>query len=353
MTAAKFNPIRFQKENHPARMLTRDSSGELAESTVPLEFRTDPLTSRTLRLVRFDLEKIIRPDLDALEKQSREMFCPFCPPVVEQITPKFTTDLFADGNICTGEAYTFPNNGPYDVYGAVVVMSRERHFIRLNEFDRDIVCNALLAAQTYLKRVQETDPAAKHHFIAWNYMPPSGGSLVHPHIQSNAGYYPTVAQRQVLEASTRYRAEKGTNYWSDLIEQEKRLGERYLGSIGGSEWLTAFAPMGRLSDIVAVFPGKASVLELTESDLQALTAGLLKVFRHLGEHNLISFNLATYSGFDSGSFWTHVRITPRGSLLYSPMETSDQFYYQVLQDENVCIFPPETACAMLKSRFQA
>ncbi|MCJ7605097.1 MAG: hypothetical protein MUO19_03575, partial [Dehalococcoidales bacterium] len=215
----------------------------------------------------------------------------------------------------------------------------------------DIVFNALLAAQTYLKRVQETDPAAKHHFIAWNYMPPSGGSLVHPHIQSNAGYYPTVTQKQVIESSARYREDKGTNYWSDLIEQEKRLGERYLGKIGGSEWLTAFAPMGRLSDVVAVFPGKASVLELTGSDLQDLTAGLLNIFPCLDEHNLLSFNLATYSGFDSGNFWTHVRITPRGSLLYSPMETSDQFYYQVLQDENVCIIPPETACTLLKKRF--
>ncbi|MCJ7604682.1 MAG: hypothetical protein MUO19_01435, partial [Dehalococcoidales bacterium] len=125
MTAANFNPIPLQKETRPARMLTRDSSGELVETTVPLEFRTDPLTGRTIRLVQFNLDKVIRPDLNALEQQSREMFCPFCPPVVEQITPKFTPDLVPDGNICTGEAYAFPNNGPYDVYGAVVVMSRE------------------------------------------------------------------------------------------------------------------------------------------------------------------------------------------------------------------------------------
>jgi len=62
--------------------------------------------------------------------------------------------------------------------------------------------------------------------------------------------------------------------------------------------------------------------------------------------------MATYSGFDEKSFWTHARITPRGMLLYSPLETSDQFYYQVLQDENICILPPEVACQRLKRRFR-
>jgi hypothetical protein len=45
------------------------------------------------------------------------------------------------------------------------------------------------------------------------------------------------------------------------------------------------------------------------------------------------------------------RITPRGLLLYSPIETADQFYYQVMQDENICIIPPETAAASLRKLF--
>jgi len=240
---------------------------------------------------------------------------------------------------------------PYDVHGAVIVLSPERHFVRLDAFDEDLVTNALLAAQTHLRRVSETDPAAKYHFVAWNYMPASGGSLVHPHMQSNAGYYPTNIQREVLDASERYHAANGSNYWSDLLEQEQRLGERYIGHLGSAEWLAAFAPLGRLSDIMAVFPGKASVLDLTGQDLRGLAAGLLKVFEWLDAHNLVSFNLATCSGFEADSFWTHVRLTPRGSLLYSPVETSDQFYYQVLQEENVCILPPETAAAGLRPSF--
>jgi galactose-1-phosphate uridylyltransferase len=350
MKSAKFSPIEFRREILTSRMLKRESSGELDEAAVPLEFRFDPLTGRTSRIVPFSLERIIRPDLKALEKRSRELTCPFCPPLVEQITPRFPPDLIPEGIIRKGKALAFPNAGPYDVYGVVVVISDE-HFVPLKEFDIDTVYNALLAAQMCIKAVEKADPEVKYHFIAWNYMPPSGGSLVHPHLQSNAGYFPTDYQKQILGASDRYYKEKGTNYWSDLVEQEKRTGERYIGRIGKTEWLTGFVPRGRLSDVLAVFPGKASIAELSEDDLRDFTAGLLKVFGYLDELNLASFNMSTYSGFNKGRFWAHARITPRGSLLYSPIETSDQFYYQILQDENICILPPEVACDRLKKRF--
>lgn len=350
MKSAKFSPIQFRREILPSRILQRDSSGEFAEAAVPIEFRFDPLTGRTCRIVQFSLERILRPDLKAMEQRSRELTCPFCQPLVEKITPRFPPELVPEGTIRKGKALAFPNATPYDVYGVVVVISDE-HFISLKEFDLDTVYDALLVAQSYIKAVQKSDPSAKYHFIAWNYMPPSGGSLVHPHLQSNAGYFPTDYQQQVLEASGMYFKEKGTNYWSDLVEQEKRTGERYVGKIGNSEWLTAFMPRGRLSDVLAVFPGKASIAELTEYDLRDLSAGLLKVFGYLDELNLVSFNMATYSGFDKGRFWAHARVTPRGSLLYSPIETSDQFYYQILQDENICILPPEVACERLKKRF--
>ena len=227
----------------------------------------------------------------------------------------------------------------------------EEHFIPLDKFNLETVLNALLASQSYLKMVQHADPEAKYHFIAWNYLFPSGGSLLHPHIQCNAGYFPTYFQKQLLDSSQSYHEEKGTNYFSDLLVQEKKTKQRYIGKTGKTEWLTAFAPKGRLADIMAVFPGKASVLDLTVKDLRDFTSGLLKVFKYIDGLNLISFNMSTYSGFDRDRFWAHARITPRGLLLYSPIETSDQFYYQVLQDENICIIPPEEMAAGVKKKF--
>jgi UDPglucose--hexose-1-phosphate uridylyltransferase len=350
MKSKNFSKIEFRREVLPSRILMRDKSGELAGVEVPIEFRFDPLTGRSCRIVQFTLERIIRQDVEALEKRSRELVCPFCSPLVEKITPHFPPDLVPGGVIRRGKALAFPNAGPYDVYGVVVVISGE-HFIALNDFTADTVHDALMAAQEYIKAVGKADPAARYHFIAWNYMPASGGSLVHPHLQSNAGYYPTAFQKELLEASQKYYQEKGTNYWSDLVEQERRTGERYIGEIGSTQWLTDFSPRGRLSDIMAVFPGRASVTDLTEEDLNDFSKGLLKVFKYLDELNLVSFNMATYSGFDGNQFWAHARITPRGLLLYSPIETSDQFYYQVLQDENICILPPEVAAEELKKLF--
>jgi UDPglucose--hexose-1-phosphate uridylyltransferase len=353
MKSPGFNPIEFEREIRPSRMLRRDSAtGELAEAVSPVEFRRDPLTGRTCRIVPFNLERILRPDMAALEKRSREFTCPFCPPLVEQITPRFPADLVPGGDIRRGRALAFPNRDPYDVYGIVVVAADE-HFIPLDGLDIETVSNALAAAQTYLQTVARADPAARYHFIAWNYMPPSGGSLVHPHLQANAGYQPTNFQRQILEASDRYYTAQGTNYWADLLAQEKRNGERYVGRLGAVAWLADFAPRGRLADILAVFPDKASVLELDEAELRDFAAGLRCVFAYQDELNLLSFNLATYSGFDAGRFWAHARITPRALLLYSPIETSDQFYYPILQEENICILPPEVAAARLKKHFPA
>jgi hypothetical protein len=61
--------------------------------------------------------------------------------------------------------------------------------------------------------------------------------------------------------------------------------------------------------------------------------------------------MATCSGEDESSFRAHARITPRSHLLYSHIETSDQFYYQLIHDENVCMIAPETAAAGIRERF--
>jgi UDPglucose--hexose-1-phosphate uridylyltransferase len=344
------SPIQFRRESLSSRILKRDSSGAFTEAVIPLEFRFDPLTGRTCRLVAFSLERILRPDLTHLVQRSLELGCPFCSPTIEKITPRFPPEIIPEGTIRWGKALAFPNIGPYDVYGAVVVIS-DKHFISLGEFTLETVLDALLAAQSYIKSVSEADPAAKYHFIAWNYMPPSGGSLIHPHIQCNAGYFPTVYEKEMMEASQRYRERTGKNFWNELIEQEKKTGARYIGTIGNTCWLTSFAPRGRLGEVLVVFPGRASVLELTEEDLRDLAAGLLNVFGYLDGLNLISFNLATCSGTDRNQFWAHVRIMPRSLLLYSPIETSDQFYYQVLHDENICILSSEAACQGLRKRF--
>ncbi len=350
MKSSNSGPIQFRSERLQPRILVRDTSGKLNEVTVPIEVRFDPLTGQSCRLVEFSLQRIRRPDLSALVQRSLEMPCPFCMPLIEKATPRFPPEIVPEGTIRIGRAVAFPNARPYDVYGAVVVISDE-HFIPLTEFTLETLVNALLAAQEYIVRVKRADAQVRFDFIAWNFLPPSGGSLVHPHIQCNAGYFPTFYQKQVLEACDKYHQATGRNFWSDLVEEERRRQERYIGTTGNACWLTAFAPRGRLMDVLTVFPGRSSITELSEEDFRQLATGLLNIFRYMDELNLVSFNLSTYSGTDSNRFWTHVRIIPRSLLLYTPIETNDHFYLQVLHDESVCLLSPEVACQELKKRF--
>ncbi len=351
MTPRSFTPITFRSETVTARIQKPDGNGDLAETTVDIGFHFDPLTGRSSRFVPFQPERIVRPDLDALEKLSLQFPCPFCRHNIDGVTTRFPADLVPDGMIKVGESVTFPNVSPYDVYCSVAVLSPDRHFIRLPEFDAGLIVNTFLGAQRYLQLVADYDERARWRFIGWNYLPASGGSLVHPHIQCDAGYRPTVFQKVLFEESYRWYAEFGTNYFEDLIRQEQELGQRYIGRVGETEWLTDFAPKGRLFDVLVFFPGKASILELTRQDWHDFAAGLLKLFAGMDELNVFSFNLATYSGDDTASCTSHIRITPRGDQLYSPVPTSDQFYYTVLQDENVCIMRPEEAARRLGEKF--
>lgn len=350
--SAVSRPINFKSEMLESRLLHRDSFGKLTERVTATELRFDPLTGHTCKIVEFPLSRIRRPDLSAIVQKSLETGCPFCPPAIEENTPRFTPKIVPEGIMREGEALLFPNARPYDVHSAVVVMSRE-HFLSLSEFTERILLDALKAACSYVNRVLQVDHEVKYHLIGWNYLPPSGGSIIHPHIQCNLGYFPTFYQRQILEASQSYYNETGRNFWSDLVEQERQTGERYIGARGNTCWLNSFAPRGRLMDILAIFYGKASIQELSEEDLYDFTAGLVKIFHYLDKLNLLSFNLSTYSGTDANQFWAHVRITPRSLLLYSPIETSDQFYYQVLHDENICLMSPEIACRHLRTHFSS
>jgi UDPglucose--hexose-1-phosphate uridylyltransferase len=345
-------PIRFRSEILQSKFLEPVSSEEYVEKTHALELRFDPLTGLTCRLVSaFPLKMVRRPDLKDIVQRSLESVCPFCPPTIETVIPRFPSRLIPEGNIRKGEALVFPNARPYDTYSAVVAISKE-HYISLTDFTLDIVLDALMAAHTYLGAVQKTDPRAKYNFLAWNYLPPSGGSIIHPHIQCNAGYFPTPYQKQILKDSQKYYRRTGKNFWSDLLDEEKKRGQRYIGTIGNTCWITSFAPRGRLTDILAIFQGKSSVNRLVQQDLCDFTNGLLKVFRYMDELNIPSFNLSSYSGLDENQFWAHIRIMPRSLLLYSSIETSDQFYYQVLHDENICLLPPEIACENLKRHFR-
>lgn len=340
--------IEFKKEVLQSRFL--DPLRNFNEKVHSFEVRVDPLTQKPS--IIFEWRRIApqKKDLSSMVQKSLNMECPFCPQAINTVTPKFVSQLFPQGRIQVGEACVFPNAMPYAPYSAILVLSSQ-HFVGLPDFTREMLTNGLIATQTYLKRVHQYDAEAKYIYLGWNYMPPSGGSQLHPHLQVEAGYFPTPYQKELLEASQQYYIANGTNFWSDLVIKEQQLGERYIGNTGNICWLTCFAPRGKLLDIVAIFQHRDSFLSISEPEFSDFATGLERVFRYMSHQSFYSFNLSINSGVaGDGYFWTQTRIIPRMTFL--ELEISDCNYYDVLQDLHFGSRYPEDTCRELKKYFE-
>ena len=339
--------IEFKRETLQSRFL--DPSTNFNEKVYSFEVRTDPLIKEDSYIYEFRTPPPKKIDLSAIIQMSLDRGCPFCPQAIDSVTPKFVSGLVPEGRIRGGEAYVFPNVMPYSLYSALGVLS-STHFVGLTDFTQEMLTNALIASQTYLKRVLEYDAKVKHFYIGWNYMPPSGGSQIHPHFQVEAGYFPSPRQKKLIEASQQYYLTNGTNFWSDLIGKEQQLGERYIGHTGSICWLIPFAPRGKLLDVLAIFEHEDSFLSISQQELKHFSAGLERVFGYMSSQNFYSFNLSINSGIAGNNYlWTQARIMPR--LAFSELDVSDCSHFDLLQDVHACFRYPEDICQELRKYF--
>ena len=145
------------------------------------EVRVDPLTGSTSRILDFPVKQLEKSDLGPIAESTRQ-FCPFCPSVVEQITPKFDPSLVPEERYRQGEALCFPNAFPYDENGAVTVISSE-HYIPIDGFTAVLIGDALQCCARYLDDLLLGQPEGVYQTINWNFLHLAGSSLVHPHLQ--------------------------------------------------------------------------------------------------------------------------------------------------------------------------
>jgi galactose-1-phosphate uridylyltransferase len=338
--------IRFEKHSRTTRFLDPAQNFEPNERTT--EIRVDPLTGQTARILHFPMRLLSKPDLGDMVERSLQFGCPFCPQMVENVTPKFPPELTENERIRRGSAILFANMFPYDTYSAVAIFS-EDHFKPLDDFAPELLRDGFLACAEYLAAAKTDDPqAARYSAINWNYMPLAGGTIIHPHLQIIAGENATNHQRVVLDASERFAAENSGPYWAELVAEERRLGERFIGEVGGATWLTSFAPKGFI-DIMAVFKEARAIADITESDWLDFSRGLSAAMKFLDSRGFYSFNMAIYSGLGDGHFRTHAKLIPRALL--PPMDTSDVNYFNMLHDEVLTIFKPEEICEQARGFF--
>jgi galactose-1-phosphate uridylyltransferase len=338
--------ISFKKIESKTRFL--NPFKDFSPDEIPFEIRFDPLTGETGRVYELQYKPPERSDLEQTIQRSKEMFCPFCPESLEKSTPLFPKEFIPEGRITEGRATLIPNLVPFDTYAGVSVVSRE-HYLGIEDLNPEKLKDSFTATLLFVQRVVDFDPQVQFFSINWNYMPESGSSLVHPHLQVNCGYVPTNHHRVQIEGCTRYLNENGRSFWKDFISAEKKSGERYIGEIGSTFWVMSFVPQTFLPDVWCIFPEHYSLIQLGIEELGAFLQGLSRVLQYFGQKDIPSFNMSIFSHKEDEDFRINARICPR--LLPRPIGNSDRAYLQTLHKESATVIPPESVCPELREIF--
>jgi len=319
-------------------------------ATERFEVRIDPLTGRTGHFSHFGAIKPQQLDLDAYATPEIKGFCPFCLENRDRVTPRFTEDIVISGRFEQNESCLIPNLFPYDIHSGVLIMT-DPHVVPLKELSEQRLFDSFSLGIQFLKRVKAISPTQPYHLMTWNYMPPSGGGLVHPHQQYFATPNPGNQFIDELKASHDFRTSNGSDYWSELIEVERSKGERFIGQIGSSFWLSSFVSLGILGEIMCIFPGVFHIDQFSENHVRDLVAGLLNVYRYYAASDVYSFNASLFFGPEGQqSFACHFRIAARTFLNMRDC-APDLNFFQALLGEPVSVMMPEQLCATVKEYF--
>ncbi len=314
------------------------------------QVRVDPLTGRTGHFSHIGAVKAKKLNLESYAQPALKGFCPFCLENRDKATPIFTKDIFPEGRPSRGEAVLIPNLFPYDVHSGIMIMT-DGHVVPLSGLSEKIMSDAFFLGIEYLKKTQTTNHTLSYHIMTWNYMPPSGGGLVHPHQQYFATNYPGNQFMDELKASEMYYATNGMNFWKDLIEEEIKINGRYIGRIGTSHWIATFISFSFNGDVLCIFPDVFSIDDFSENHISDLVSGLLNVFRYYESIGIYSFNTSLFFGPKGPrSFSCHFRIAPR-TFLNTRDFAPDMNFFQALLAEPVCVKLPEDLCKEVKSFF--
>jgi UDPglucose--hexose-1-phosphate uridylyltransferase len=346
--------IEFRKTAKQAKI--RSPLKNFEEETITFEYRADPLTDRNTTIIKGMLGyvgKFFASDaelLNSLVDKTRDT-CPFCPESVRSKTPMFTKNFLPEGRIFSGEATVIPNLLGHAEQSILIILSKKHH-LELDQFAPELLFDGFKGAVEYLKRLKEVDAAVRYPAFAFNYLPPAGSSIFHPHMQVLARDRPFYFVNLLLEKSRAYFEANGTSFWSDLLRAEND-GERYLFSSADVEWLVPFAPLRGLNEVQAVVKEKSSFLELGDAEWRGLAEGISKVLRFYHSQYCSSFNIIAASGpVDShlDYFDVNLRIISRPGI--QPWCFTDAWAAPYLLWDGEAVEEPEVFAKKAKAAFR-
>lgn len=331
----------FRKEKETFTFF--DGEGNKVERDT--EVRFDPLTSTTARIIFDPGITFTAPDYTEAAKLTGGEKCPFCPENVLKMTPLFPKDLVEKGRIIQGEAVVAPNLFPYSKYNGVTIMS-DNHYVKLEEFTETVLKNSFEASQAYINKVSEQDSAPLAKSINWNYLPHSGGSIIHPHLHVIVSETETSYQRNFSKYNAQFIKTYNKPYLDYLYDVEKEKEERWIGEKGNIAWLHAYAPKSH-NDFIAIFNNLQAIKDITEQDWIDFIEGLRAIFKTLIDQGLASFNMILTE--TEGDSPVHVRLIPR--LVLSQLGTSDINFFQSIHEESLIFKQPEKIAAKARAYF--
>jgi UDPglucose--hexose-1-phosphate uridylyltransferase len=293
---------------------------EVTTSKGILQYREEHYTGLRCRISPDRLNRHIDQEL-YMPAGSAE--CPFCRDNIFSVTP-----VFSNGNrIIQGESVTFPNLFPFGE-GHVVTVITNDHCVEF--FTRQQIIDALSGQ---IEALRQTNGYAS---INWNYLPSSGASLVHPHMQGLSDSRPSRIIDQYLLAGKQYLREHNRNYWR-AVKDEEKVSDRYLF---GDEilWSAHAVPVGE-REVRGILP--VSCIDELENYVDLLARGILEIlalYRKLGTH---AFNMAIFfdKAGEKNGFFAFCSIISR--INPNQFSISDSAFMERLHLEPIILTLPE------------
>ncbi len=280
-------------------MSFREPSFFRKQTLAGVEHRRDPLFGSWTRInpdrarrVKQTGEAPRGTDLQTLIETSRET-CPFCPERREAETPVFDTNLFPSERLERNGIVLFPNKSPFGEHHGVGILT-DQHYVPMEATTEQTIRDSLLLTQEYFHAVRRRDGSARFPVYVWNFLPPSAGSIVHPHIQVLLESRPAPIIERLISACRSWLEARGEDFWAVLLREEAKRAERMIWIEDRVAVLASFAPRG-FGEILLVLPGSGSLADLDSGQIQAFSWALVRLLRAYRAMGVGSFNLVTYS----------------------------------------------------------
>ncbi len=304
-----------------------------------LVHRFDPLFGTGTRVI--ESERMTGESGDLTEVTTRVGFCPFCEDTVAKATAPFPEQISTTGRIIQGNSWAVPNIVGYAAVATVGIYDITRHFLGLEQFNRDTIANTFSVLVRHAQAVRASREDLPYSSINANYLFPSGSSLVHPHMQSTLDPFPLGSQSVLISRSRAHFESYGRSYLEELTELEEMSVARFIARTGSFAWFTPFAPSG-FYEVWATAASLGEIEDFGEQDIFELATGLSLVLAAYRANGLSSFNFSLVSG---GPLWQEtgarvlLRIVARSPL--TQYYRSDVTYFERLCQEAMIDHFPE------------